>query len=90
MRLVRNEAFVIDVNGMVSLISGSPSLQKAQELVQGYVEMRRFEQGGIEAQALFNEDGLLKQMPYNAAASELVGCQLVGPVVVLTGRRRWS
>lgn len=90
MKLTKNMAVAIPVYGEPVKFTASPTLEEAQKLVQGYVEMRSFTHDGIAAQALFNEDGLLKKMQPNIVASELVGIMLVGPVVILTGSRRWS
>jgi hypothetical protein len=90
MRLVENEAMLIDTEDNISLLSASPSIEEAQKLVEGWVEALRFERDGVKAQALFNEEGLRKDMVPNLMASVLVGTPLVGPVIILTGNRRWE
>lgn len=58
------------------------TLKQLQSYVSGLIEIVRFpnEEGRI---AIVNEEGLLKNMPYNMAASQLVGQDLVGPVVII-------
>jgi hypothetical protein len=90
MKLEKDAGILIPVRGDVVEGIAKPTLKAAQDMVEGYVEARRFTFGGVEAQALFNEDGLLKEMEPNLRASLLVGCMLVGPVVILTGKRRWT
>ena len=57
-------------------------LEQAQALVGGYVE--RVVHGGCVF--LCNEEGLIKGLPFNLAASLAAERQLVGDVVVLPGR----
>jgi|TARA_A100001515_G_scaffold137731_1_gene130611 hypothetical protein len=61
------------------------TLEQAQKLVGGYVQM--IDRGGI--QFLFNEDGLMRGLPVNTEASQLLETQIVGDVVVLEGESRW-
>ena len=88
--LGRNVALHFPVDGVAVQLDKKPTLAEAQQLVEGYVELINFTLDGRKAQALVNEDGLLKRMPPNMAASLLVGRSLVGPVIVLTGTRRWK
>jgi len=88
-KLANNTGVLIPVWGDIVENVERPTLKAAQDMVQGYVEALRFERDGIKAQALFNEDGLLKHMEPNLRASLLVGAALVGPVLILTGKRRW-
>jgi hypothetical protein len=62
------------------------TLKEAQEKVGGYVEVLR---GGLldEDIMLVEEDGLLKQLPYNELASWAAGRDVVGDVVVM--KREW-
>lgn len=88
--LANDTGVLIPVWGAIINDIQKPTLKAAQDMVQGYVEALRFERDGVEAQALFNEDGLLKHMEPNLRASLIVGCALVGPVIILTGKRRWT
>ena len=90
MKLTNNTGLFIPVSGHIVEGIQKPTLKAAQDMVEGYVEALRFERDGVAAQALFNEDGLLKKMPVNPVASEIVGYPLVGPVIILTGNRRWA
>ena len=56
------------------------TLEEAQKLVEGYVELVRLDDENI---LLVNEDGLLKRLPLNTAASKVAdGYPLVGNVVL--------
>jgi hypothetical protein len=59
-------------------------LEKAQELVGGYVEVVRLRNAAL----LVDEDGLMKGLEMNAAAMRLVGdgTLIVGDVVLLQGK----
>jgi hypothetical protein len=61
-----------------------PTLEEAQSLVDGYVEMVRSPVHG-DIQILVNEEGLLKGLDYNKEASETYGTGIVGDAVVLKG-----
>lgn len=71
-----------------------PSLEKAQELVGGLVEMITLNNGD---QLLVNEEGLFKDLPENEHATYLVmhmsnvACAygIKGHVVLLKGNARW-
>ena len=58
------------------------TLKQLQAYVEGLIEIVRFPNGEGRI-AIVNEEGLLKNMPYNPAASQLVGQDLVGPVVII-------
>ncbi len=57
-------------------------LSTLQNLVGGYIE-RVSIPGLPTAHAYVNEDGLLKHLPVNPAASRLAGQSIVGPMIVL-------
>jgi hypothetical protein len=88
--LTKNMAVLIGVAGDVTVLDTRPTLEEAQKMVQGYVELRSFDRDGMNAQALFNEEGLRKELQINMTASVVVGIPLVGPVILLTGRKRWE
>lgn len=90
MKLAKDSGMLIPVSGNIVENVQKPTLKAAQDMVEGYVEALRFKFGGIAGQALFNEEGLLKDMEPNLRASLLVGRSLVGPVIILTGNRRWT
>lgn len=91
MKLARDTAIIISPEGRVTKY-GNPklTLEQAQFFVDGYVEALHFEHEGVRAQALFNEEGLMKGMEPNITASTIVGRPLVGPVIILTGKKRWT
>ena len=66
-----------------------PSLEKAQELVGGLVEMVRSPDNPTW-QILVNEEGLLKDLPFNAEASKICNTGIVGDAVILKGEARWD
>jgi hypothetical protein len=90
MKLTKDMGVFIPVEGDIVEDVKRPTLKAAQDMVEGYVEALRFERDGIAAQALFNEDGMLKKMELNPRASEIIGWPIVGPAIILTGNRRWS
>ena len=66
-----------------------PSLKDAQALVGGLVEMVHLPHRP-ELQFLVNEEGLLKDLPFNVEASKLCMQPIVGDVVVLKGEAQWD
>jgi hypothetical protein len=69
-----------------------PTLEEAQELVGGYVTLLPLPphmQNG-EMQVLVNEEGLLKGLPLNEKASQMFQQKIVGSVVILKGKARWT
>ena len=55
------------------------SLEEAQEIVGGYVEMVRLTRDKI---MLVDEEGLLKRLPYNIPATVVAGRHIVGTAIV--------
>ena len=66
-----------------------PTLQEAQKIVGGLVEMVH-SPSEPDWQILVNEEGLLKGLPFNAEATELCGTGIVGPAIVLKGDAKWT
>jgi len=64
-----------------------PSLEQAQKLVDGWVEMVTLANGD---QLLVNEEGLMHNLQMNARASRLAGRLIVGNALVLKGDARWK
>lgn len=62
-----------------------PSLEEAQKLVGGYVQLIWVHQG----QLLVDEDGIMKQLPINHRASRLAGQRIVGNAMYLRGSAMW-
>ncbi len=62
------------------------SLEKAQEIVEGYVEVLVI--GNV--QLLCNEEGLLKNMPINHVVGAMMNIALRGNVIMLTPPDLWS
>ena len=66
-----------------------PSLEEAQGLVGGLVEMVR-SPTHQDWQILVNEEGLLEGWPFNEEATKICGTGIVGPAIVLKGNARWD
>ena len=66
-----------------------PTLERAQELVGGLVEMVR-SPTDPDIQVLVNEEGLLKGLPFNEEASEMCSTGIVGDAIILKGKARWT
>lgn len=64
-----------------------PSLEEAQEMVEGYVTMVRMPNGD---QHLLNEEGQIHNLPVNPAASALMTFTVLGNMVILKGEARWD
>jgi len=64
-----------------------PSLETAQGIVGGWVEMLTLANGD---QMLVNEEGRIHNLPHNPIASALAGRNLVGNAVLLKGEARWD
>ena len=66
-----------------------PTLQEAQKIVGGLVEMVR---SPLEPdwQILVNEEGLLDDLPFNKEATELCGTGIVGHAIILKGDAVWT
>ena len=69
------------------ILEKEPTLEEAQEIVEGWVEMVTLPNGD---QMLVNEEGRLKGLPVNPVASQLAGKLLVGNAVLLKGDARWD
>ena len=65
----------------------APTLEEAQAIVEGYVEMHTMDEG---RQMLMNEEALPRRMELNLEASALMGWPVHGPVAVLEGKAKWK
>ena len=66
-----------------------PTLEEAQALVGGLVEMVK-SPNNSEIQILVNEEGLLKGLPFNEEATKICGTGIVGNAVILKGNAKWD
>jgi hypothetical protein len=66
-----------------------PTLQEAQKIVGGFVEMVR-SPTNPDIQILVNEEGLIQGLPFNKEATELCDTGIVGNAVILKGNARWD
>ena len=64
-----------------------PTLEEAQRVVGGYVEMVYLDGGD---QLLVNEEGVIKNLPPNPSATAIAGKPIVGNAIVLKGHARWK
>ena len=63
-----------------------PTLEEAQAMVGGWVVMAI---NTPDRQVLVDEDGLSKELEFNAQASQLCGQELFGNAIVLKGAAMW-
>lgn len=66
----------------------APTLEEAQEIVGGFVQLVLSPEHE-DWQILVNEEGLLKELPYNEEATKLCGTGIVGPAIILKQDARW-
>lgn len=91
-----NLAAVVAPDGKITQLPKAPTLEEAQKLVGGYVEYIAIQSGKVDGQMLVNEDGLRMQLAPNRIATSLVrgysmsSSGIVGPVIILTGKMRWT
>tara|TARA_R110001632_G_scaffold140313_1_gene256315 strand:+ start:63 stop:311 length:249 start_codon:yes stop_codon:yes gene_type:complete len=67
----------------------APSLERAQELVGGLVQMVR-SPTDPDIQILVNEEGLLIDLPFNHEASKLCDTGIMGDAIILKGEAKWT
>lgn len=67
----------------------APSLEEAQAIVGGYVQMVR-SPSEPTWQILVNEEGLLHGLPFNERATDLCGTGIVGNAIILKGKAKWT
>lgn len=60
------------------------SLKEVQAMIGGYVELVPSTLAMQNRRMLVDEDGLLKELPYNAIASRIAGRKIVGSVLLVT------
>ena len=66
-----------------------PTLEEAQKIVGGLVEMV-YSPKQPDWQILVNEEGLLRDLPYNQEATGLCGTGIVGHAIILKGDAKWT
>jgi|6_EtaG_2_1085325.scaffolds.fasta_scaffold00816_6 hypothetical protein len=71
------------------LFDEQPTLAEATEFVGGHVEMLETRFFNATVQLLMNEEGRIHNLPVNHRATNLVGFDLVGNVMVLAGKAKW-
>lgn len=65
-----------------------PTLEEAQKLVKGYVEICYGRRDGLQVQIICNEEGLMRKLPLNREASYIRGGPIVGDAILITGGKR--
>ena len=73
--------YLITPENGASLYAGSLDLEDLQHAVDGYIELVYFQ----NAIMIVNEEGLIKQLPFNTVASSMAYRTIVGNAVLLTG-----
>jgi len=89
---VPDHAFLVSVNGIVSPVTPDNgkffTLDEAQALVGGDVQLITLQRKPFILYALMDEDGLMKRLPLNPEASRIATQKmgrdmiLVGPIVI--------
>tara|TARA_R110002012_G_scaffold61065_4_gene160045 strand:- start:1149 stop:1730 length:582 start_codon:yes stop_codon:yes gene_type:complete len=72
---------------LTTITDKRPTLKEAQDIVGGYVEMV------IDTdlmQLMVDEEGLLKNLPFNPEASKMADRHIVGNALVLKGSAMWT
>lgn len=59
------------------------TLEFYQKHVDGYIEVVSFSKSGKPYKSIFNEEGLIQNLPYNELASHYLGFAVVGNVVII-------
>lgn len=72
--------------GVLNKRDEKPTLEQAQAIIGGWIEMITVG----DMQIIFDEEGLIKQLPINEKASEMFGRPLYGPVLILENEARWD
>ncbi len=81
------QASRIDVNGRTTKLNDDDeTLSTMQTAVGGFVERLQINKDVV---LLMNEDGQMLDLPPNHKASKLAGRMILGPVVKITGSKRW-
>jgi hypothetical protein len=70
--------------GVLNKREEKPTLEQAQAIIGGWIEMITVG----DMQIIFDEEGLIKQLPINERASEMFGRPLYGPVLILEKEAR--
>ncbi len=79
---------LVKADGTVQGQVGEPSLEQAQKLVGGYVEVVRVD--SFQITLLVDEEGRLKDKPVNQFISDRFGVLVVGDVIVIHGKSHWN
>jgi len=87
-----NKAIVVRTDGSQQELDRRPSLEEAQQIVGGYIELVRASDGKHTVTLVVNEEGKLLHLPVNKAitdtyGSSIYGGYIVGNVIVLHGWR---
>ena len=81
--VIKNQILCINTNGecVYKVEDKEVSLDTLQELVDGYIEV--YPKKDKHFYYIVNEEGILKGMEYNMLANELLGIDVLGPVVLV-------
>ena len=81
------KAYVLKVDGSREDLPDRPTLEEAQKIVGGWVEVVSSRVGKL---AYGDEEGCLKGCSFNHRASAYFGVELVGDILVLEGWRAFK
>ena len=75
-------AVLIKTDGTITnLHKKDLTLEAMQKAIDGYIEMVTLPKGNDYQYALVNEDGWMKKLPENHVAMQIMGAQLIQPIV---------
>jgi len=77
----------MSITKVTTVVDECVTLEQAQEIVGGYVEMVLLNNGD---QMLVDEEGLLKSKQSNPIATIIAKRHIVGNVIILSGKARWG
>lgn len=76
---------------LTTMTQTPPSLEEAQRIVGGYVEIINLHKGDEDAQLLVNEEGRIKNFDPNINVSRICqGVIVFGNAVMLKGKAMWT
>ena len=79
---VKGKATVIKVDGTTTKLDHRPTLEEAQEIVGGYIELVKV--GGNKT-LVVDEDGRIKNKKQNDKATSILQASFIGPVTNIVG-----
>ena len=86
---IKKEVIYLDTNEEVNKKENAkkPTLEEMQKYVDGWIQPLKVKFDGRICTMIVNEEGLIRQLPYNHTASVISGRCIVGKVIILVGYR---